>query len=446
MGIRCLILATFIAPLAGIADDTHPELREEIEKLEAAVKESPRDADLKLHLALTFWRAGRTADAYRHAKEVVDLAPNYIDAHLLLARIDGISGRFDLALWRVNKVLKARPRLKEALKLKASLYLWSGRHEESGVVVDRLAEIDDNADVRYRRAQIAYDQMNYVRAYRHAREALEMDQGHKQAETMKVHTRLVQVDLASALEIFPSYEKNKRLAYGQTLVAAVLPRNLINGAVDYDYHHRFATHNHRFGLRLNWRPTKALTLSIYGRLGLVEVLPWLTVFGEIAYAFDGGFAIALLYTYDRMVWPGELSRIRASGVLPFSKKVRLEPAFELGVLTSCGEVASPTFGPRARLVYANDPFETYLQYAYGMELGRSEIVASDYCPGSNQSSTAPSAIPTVNLLNETTYHDVAIGLQYKPWLHGSIRGGYGVQFRNNDTQAHMLHLAYRHWF
>ncbi len=415
-----------------------------IESLSQVVRQQPENVDLRFHLANLLWREQQLDRAYSEAERVVEQAPDYYDAHLMMARIDGVRGRYEAAFARVKQVLAKDPTLAAALRLWADLGLWSKRGDEALKAIDRLSSVEPGADVHYRRAQLAYDKLNSIAVFRHTKRALALEPDHPQARKLNEDTQLVMVDSASQFEIFPAAEADKTGSFGQTVVASILPRNFLSGALEYEYRYRFATHNHRAALRLNWRPTRNLTFSAYGRIGGVEVLPVLTAFAEVAYHFDNGHALAARYTYDRMIWPGQLHRWLLAGGIALPVHFRLEPAFELGLMHHCYEWTSPLLGPRLKVSYLPLPFRAGLQYGYGMELGRTEWYADDTCPQGEQ--IGDHLLPVAgDLLDETRYHEFAAYLQYDIFSRFSARGGYGIQLRANQTLVHMFHLVWRWW-
>ena len=409
------------------------------------LKHQQGDVDQRLNAALQHWRNGEIQRARQQAQRVVELAPHYIDAHMLLARIDGVEKRYEAALARVKKVLAVEPTRIEGLRLWADLGLWSGQYHEAKRAIERMAQIEITAEIYYRKAQIAYAQRHVLMAYRQATHALSLDKKHLQSKTLVENTRFAVVDMTSDVELFPKEAAGKQTATGQTVSAAVLPSNHISGALSYEYRHRFAKNNHRVGLRLNWRLLKQLTLTGYGRAGWVAVLPWLTTYLAARYEFDNSSALRLRYTYDKLRSGGQLHRAQLAGEIPLTEKLRVMPALEIGAFETCGKYTWPLWGPRLQMIYERGRTHLTMGYGYAMELGFSEYLSTSHCPTSTGAQLNP-LLPVAEPRSQTRYHEGGLSWLLRIAATFSVRAGYGIQFRTNGGTAHMLHAGVQKWF
>ncbi|WP_411289348.1 YaiO family outer membrane beta-barrel protein [Phenylobacterium sp.] len=94
---------------------------EAVPLLEAAIRESPADADAWLNLGLAYTATGRYDDAERVLDYALRLSPDYADAHVARARLAFFREDLREARRRLAPALAARPQNPDALALQAQL-------------------------------------------------------------------------------------------------------------------------------------------------------------------------------------------------------------------------------------------------------------------------------------------------------------------------------------
>src|SRR5262245_5985333 len=131
-GLRAASALLFLVLLVSWAQPTASEdRRAQIAALKKSLARSPGDLDTRLALARALAQDGARYAAYAEAERVVKAAPNYWEAHLLLAQIDGWEGRYDEAFTRLHTVLDKAPYLLEAVTMWADIALWAENGTEA---------------------------------------------------------------------------------------------------------------------------------------------------------------------------------------------------------------------------------------------------------------------------------------------------------------------------
>lgn len=448
-GPQILIAATAIVSLltvpvaASPAVDARPPLAQEIAELEARLAESPKDVDVRLKLAFRLSWQGRRKAARGHAVRVVKAAPSYWDAHLLLARIDAWEGEYRAARGRIERVLASVPGHGEALALAADVGLWSRRLGEAEAALKALIEREPSADLYFKLARVYMERMDTLAARRYADKALSLDPDHRQARALRDGVHLVKLYATTQTEVFPALRGKARQAWGQTLVASILPASSLGVALTYDFHRRFATDNHRLGARLNLRATDSLTLTTFLRGGKTRVVPAWSADAGALWRLSSRLSLGARYNWDKMTWPGMLHRgtVSATSQLVPSLVVRAE--YFGGLMRHCGD-SDLVQGTALRTDWNRGPLALGVRYAFGVEVERPPLPAylagrlgDDFCLGDLGQEIEGSPLDLV----ETRAHDVGgmASLELTSSTHLAV--GYGIQLRFDDTEVHRVFLT-----
>lgn len=139
---------------AMAADATRAGNRVAREMLERAMHAAPGYADVHAELAdLTFQRvtsgwsefAQQDLDnAIRYAQKAVDLDPENVLGHSVLARIYAAVQKYELALAEAERALAINPSDAEGLLAQAAVLLWTGRIDESIASAEFAARLNSN--------------------------------------------------------------------------------------------------------------------------------------------------------------------------------------------------------------------------------------------------------------------------------------------------------------
>jgi tetratricopeptide (TPR) repeat protein len=406
---------------------------------------------VRLAQAYDLLKAKRDSEARQIAVQVTETIVNDWDAHLLIARVDAKEGHCDDALQRVHKVLSAQPKNREALELQADIGLWSEKPEQASTALDKLDEINNKnkadkkefADVLYRRAQLALQQGDSLKAYSLAGNALEYDPTHQAAREIRKQTHLLTTDIAGQFEVYPVKEISKKYGGGTTITATLFPRSLYSFTLLYEYIYRFASNNHRVTARTDWRVTNELTLMGAGRLGVVEVVPREGLQLGADYQFNKTYGASLTYLLDAMKWPGILHRVQPMVTVNLPLDFSVDTRYTFGVLAHCGK-SDLLHGVHIRTTWAPRPFEAYVQYDFGMELEQLDL------PSYYREGLCPSDVPADERyrfkIAETRYHEIGTQLLFHIDEQTLIRAGYNLQIRFEGDLVHLTHIGIRRWF
>jgi hypothetical protein len=370
------VIACAIAgrPALGLADDTPAALAAQVRDLTAKLAEHPDDVDIRLALAYRLAWTGKHADATREAKAVLDRAPEYAEAYVLLAQVAAWDHDYETArAWLVS--LEARQPLDETqLLLRSDTYLWEGRPAEARAVLDTIHPVGFDLDLWLHRAQVEAADLRTWRAHELAAEILARDPDDQQAQQIFGDTRRLLAVVETYLGWYPVTDPSQRLATGAaaTLVAFPLARFSVTAAYEYDY--RFGTNNHRPSLRADWRPTKEITLTAYARAGWVRVVPAVTAYAAVRWDFAAGAAITGRYTYDAMPWPGQLHRVTLEAGHDLPHRLRVDGSLSGGLLDSCG-TWQKIYGADVQVSYVRPHWQVGLKAAHYTELDRPPLPA-----------------------------------------------------------------------
>lgn len=414
----------------------------EVEVLQAKLIKAPDDVDLRLKMASRLSWLKRYPEARIEAQKVIDAAPRYWDAHILIARIDAWEGEYADARQRLETILEAVPDHKEALTLSADIGLWSKNFDESAAAVERLIETKPTAALYYRLAQIAVERMDPLKARGYADKALALDPNHKQARILRDQVLFAKAYATSHMEFFSDIVGEERQAWGQKLAIAILPGSSLGVTLSYEFHHRFATNNHRFGGRLNLRASDKLVISTFLRGGFVEVLPkWSADIG-LSYQLKPSINVSGRYSLDSMKWPGVLHRGTVSVSSQINDTTLLQAQYFGGVMRHCNEdgfVQGVTL--LSRWKFKRIGFGAH--YSFGTELERPPLPAllegrldDDFCLDELGQEVSGSPVD----LAETRAHDMG-GLASLTFGKTQLQAGYSIQLRFNDTEVHIFHLS-----
>jgi len=406
-----------------------PASADELDEARAALDAHPADVDLRLRLALVLSWKGLRDESRQEAERVIQQAPEYWDAHLLLARLDGWDGKYAKSRERLQRVLKHH-RTTPALLQLVDLELWDERPAEAQKLLDGPLGYEKSAQTYWLRARVAELQLRYWRAYQLAAQALRLDPVHRLARDLRQKTVLVSTDLAYLQETVVG--EQTQYSHSEILTVSVLPRAWLYVTLMHEFHYRFETLNNRLQLQGDWRITKHVQLSLAGAVGYpAEVIPDATVATHISFPILSRWDAGVGYTFDHLVYPAQLHRLRFDNGIRLARDFRLEVAYIVGVFYYAGDDRADwnvddLHGVHARLYWNPGWIEIYGQYAYGMELYYPTPWAKWYFDPSQ--------------LNMHTIGFQIMGNVSRRW---TLRGGYDIELRHNGTHSHLLHFAVR---
>lgn len=434
------------------------KLDEAFARISKVLARQPKNRDavllwtqIRLAQAQQLMKEKKNAEARKVALQVTEVIKDCWDAQLIVARIDAWQGRYDAALRSVFKVLTAEPKRRDAIELWADIGIWSQKGGQASKALDRLEHLYEVqganrkalADIAYRRAQLALQQNNALRAFRFAGLALEYDPTHSAAREIRKRIRLAAADLSGQFEGYPVRETNRKYGAGTTVAATLLPASVISPTLLYEYIYRFTAHNHRLTVRADWRVTDKLTLIGSVRSGIVEVIPREGLLIGADYQINETYGAALNYTLDAMKWPGMLHRVQPTARVNLPRNFRVDANYNFGVLAYCGR-SDILHGVHIQPTWAPPPFEISVRYDFGMEL-ESLLVPSDsnfgQCP-----SDAPAEDEYKFRLGDLRYHEMGAQVLFNIDTQTFIRAGYGIQIRVGGGMLHMANLGIRRWF
>jgi tetratricopeptide (TPR) repeat protein len=102
----------------------------------------------KYKMALHISWAGRTEDAVRILRKILEDNPDNVEARIHLARLLNWSAKSDEAYEQIETVLKAHPDNRDALQVKAAILNSMGRRKESIAMSRKLLEEKEDFDTR----------------------------------------------------------------------------------------------------------------------------------------------------------------------------------------------------------------------------------------------------------------------------------------------------------
>jgi tetratricopeptide (TPR) repeat protein len=156
----CLVLIFVVPGMAratpleeGILLMTQKRYPEAVSKLEFAAHAEPGSPDVMLNLGWAYWRAGRTADAWRVGSTLVQLDPGNKSFLVFLAGTDIETKRYADAEKLAKRALKIAPEDHDASMVLARAYFLQGREKDGVAVLDRVLERSPgDAGAAYRKA------------------------------------------------------------------------------------------------------------------------------------------------------------------------------------------------------------------------------------------------------------------------------------------------------
>ncbi len=419
-----LILSVMLfAPSIALAEtDQDGDLAQLLVKLQR----HPEDADIQLKLATLYSWRGKRREARTFALRVIKQAPEYWDAHVLVARLDAWEGRYAHARRRLRRILKRLPEHLPATMLLADVEIWSNHPQEARRIIRRLKVEERSAGAYYRLAKIALLEMRTWKSYLLNRQALDLDPVFKPAMDLMDNLILVFADLAYTFELIDGDELFD--SHGEILTVTFLPRSFLSVVLSHELLYRYDTLNSRLSLQVDWRLSRELRITGFGGFGLpAHLIAEGTGSLRVAYQLFSRWDMALGYTYDYFADTGHLNRIRWDNGLRFPLGFRLEVGYILGLLVD--KETADMHSVHTRVYWDPGWIEIYLQYAYGKEL----------------------YYPTPYLRRWKSFYEIsshAIGFQVMGDVakRFTLRGGYDIQLRENNTTSHLFHFAGRIWF
>lgn len=423
-------LALGAAALAPPAARAQPDLGAEIEALRAELAERPGDVDARLRLAFRLSWAGQAEAARSEALRVVEAAPRYWDAHVLIARVDAWQKRYADARARLAEVLAAAPELRAARLLAADVEIWARRPEAARALLAPLP--DDDPEALYRRALIARLRGNPWAVHRFAGALAASAPDDARAQRLLDDSTRLRAAGGLELEIFPDAMPADRLAYAAITGLGVFVTGDWSAGFGYEYRRRFSTDNHRVWLRSDWRASRSLGLMAFVRAGIVEVVPAITGIAQLEWAPSPALALRGRYVYDKMPWPGHLHRADLAADVLVRGSLHAELGATGGVLAHCGERDLVGAG-RGGLRWQRPRWWLRGEYAYGVELERP--VLPGYLDGDAGAAFCDGPGAFFDLV-DVRAHQLAATFSWQIAPKLALRLGYAFQ-RRPTTAAHM---------
>jgi tetratricopeptide (TPR) repeat protein len=154
------------------------EHRRSVESLQLALISDPEDAYLITSLAEEYARLGDMDHAERELRRVIERAPNYHPAHLLMSRVLLETKRYTRARVHLKRAMRLRPRDPDAYLVLTQLELELDRRDEAERAVEALAHAVPGEILGYKRLGIALaERGDLLRSERLLRKALAADPG-----------------------------------------------------------------------------------------------------------------------------------------------------------------------------------------------------------------------------------------------------------------------------
>jgi tetratricopeptide (TPR) repeat protein len=343
---------------------------------ERALGREPENADVVLRYAHVLAREGDLDTAAKYASRVIEMAPKYMDAHLLLARIDAWQQRYEAALERLSLILSHEPEHPEALQLKMDILLWMGDARSSAALIEeRIAAEGESADLYYLLAQAEREQLKYLKAYKHAKKALALDPNHRGARAIVEETRLLTYTANHEIEYYDfegTVAGPDRFGYGLNLAATLFTAARFSVTFLNEARYRFQTANNLAGLALTYRPARFMDLSLMGALGApAEVVSRVKAKATLRTDVTKRADVALSYGFDLLPWPdrdpGNLQRAFLDVGVNAHKRVRLGAGYTLGLLNYCDEDPIVSHSGYFSVKWIGDVVSVQCLYSYGQE-------------------------------------------------------------------------------
>lgn len=96
-------------------------------------------------LIQAYVNAGRTAEAETFLRDTIEKNPDFYEAHVLLAQLERVNGRADVAVASLEKAIELEPLRSEAYEALYGVYVLEGRRDDAGKVIEQAtAAIPDN--------------------------------------------------------------------------------------------------------------------------------------------------------------------------------------------------------------------------------------------------------------------------------------------------------------
>ena len=440
---------------------TIPTIRaSEKRDIEADVAAHPDDVDLRLRYAIHLSHEGDLEAAQKEAHRVISKAPDYLDAHLLLARIAGWQHHFEEAIDRVDIVLAKSPKNAEAIALKLDILKWMQDHAAAAFLLKRLIRASSPpADIYLRLAELERSRRQHLSAYRHAKAALRIDPNLTRAKTLLAQIQRATFYVIEELEYHGfkgESARHDKLGMGLHVAGTAFQGALLSATLTESYIYRFRTINNQVGLQIDYQPFRRLGLVSAVKLGLpAAVIPkgsfMLAIRGELFKRLDA----ALSETIDILAWPDTdpalLFRTALTTGVFITKRARVAATYTLGLLGYCGYSPQVTHGGSASGTWTDERFSVNLIVGFAQE---GDPVAVGVSP--------PGSCAELRLLVEraeggdfrlVNINTVHSGLGFTLTLNpkASIKAGYRFEGRKTETNpdtilAHISHLGLVVWF
>ncbi|MDJ0761701.1 MAG: hypothetical protein QNJ97_01835 [Myxococcota bacterium] len=424
------------------------------------------DVDARLKLAHQLAHEGAFGPAETHALAVIQQAPTYWDAYLLLARLNGWQKKYDKALEYIDVVTEKAPEYRGARLLKLDILIWSGNIPAAEALANSLiASGNESADIYYRRAQLARARLRYLSAYRLARTALKIDPFHQPAKQLVRDTRIVTVYLSNEFEVFsfPQDESTgtptdteRQYGYGLSITGQAWSRARFSVLVLNTFRSRYETLNNQLGLGLIFRPTLTTDLVLRGTIGVpARVVPKKTLHFSARQMVAKRLDFELSYTLDQLPWPQQdtavLQRPKVGAGVQLIDQIRLGAAYHMGLLSYCDKPVHVSHSGMVHGQWMGQKISVKAYYGYGEEHDKSDtgVVAPSTCAElaafEAQYQNTRFGIIGIDI------HSMGMQVSWQMARQYGLTGGYLLQLRRASSNtltlpAHVFNLGGSFWY
>ncbi|MFC1533798.1 tetratricopeptide repeat protein [Thermodesulfobacteriota bacterium] len=171
--IRQGVYSNFIMASLHIARGNYEEARTHLAK---AVKNDPDSIYMNKKMAVLLQKLKDSEGALKYAQKCIEINPNDIGSHLLLAEIYSIAGDTDLEKEEYETILNLDPKHQRVRMILATVLIRNGRFDDAMRHLDILINQNPNLVIAYYyRGRIYLELKNYQEAEKEYLEALKLD-------------------------------------------------------------------------------------------------------------------------------------------------------------------------------------------------------------------------------------------------------------------------------
>ena len=172
--------------IAGVYYEDVGELKKASSEYRKALEEDPDSALLHLNLASICIKDNDAAQAEAQLKQAIDLAPDSVEPHAILALVYTAQNKTELAAGEYTVALKNAARLEpkniEIYKSLGAIYLQQKKLKEAEGVFKLIQGLDrDDLESHFYLASIYYDLKNFPAAEKELKAALKINPGYHEA-------------------------------------------------------------------------------------------------------------------------------------------------------------------------------------------------------------------------------------------------------------------------